>query len=260
MKTRSISQVEAHQLAERCAVLLRQRFGVRRVVLFGSAAGEGPWHSQSDLDLAVEGLRSEDHLRALNACYELLPPGLAIDLIPLEDAWPELRARLEGETAMPKDPVAALSLEIKTELHHLERVTERLTRFLERAPSQPDEMQIQGAGKHLHDFYNGVERIFERIAVRIDEDLPAGPGWHTLLLQRMSQSFGSNRPAVIDRSLEAELSEYLRFRHLFRHTYGYDLQWKRVRELSEVLPALLESLRSQLEIFLAAVANAGEGG
>lgn len=80
--------------------MLRQRFGVKRVILFGSAAGDAPWHSRSDLDLAVEGLRSEDHLRALNACYELLPPGLELDLVPLESAWPEMRARILGEVTI----------------------------------------------------------------------------------------------------------------------------------------------------------------
>lgn len=74
MEVTSLSRDEAHHLADRCATLLREQFGVRRVILFGSAAGDAPWHSRSDLDMAVEGLRPEDHLRALNACYELLPP------------------------------------------------------------------------------------------------------------------------------------------------------------------------------------------
>lgn len=233
--------------------LLREQFGARRVILFGSAAGEAPWHSGSDLDLAVEGLRPEDHLKALNACYELLPPSLALDLIPLESAWPELRARLEGEVKIPDDPIEALAFEIKEELRNLERTVERLTKFLQNAPAHPDEMQIQGAGKHLHDFYNGAERIFERIAVRIDGDVPEGHNWHTLLLQRMGYPFGSHRPEVIDHELEEELSEYLRFRHFFRHTYGYDLRWERVRELSLALPNILDILKNQIETFITAL-------
>jgi predicted nucleotidyltransferase len=42
--------------AEACMRLLRERFGARRVVLFSSLAGQGPWHAQSDVALAVEGL------------------------------------------------------------------------------------------------------------------------------------------------------------------------------------------------------------
>jgi NADPH:quinone reductase-like Zn-dependent oxidoreductase len=63
MKAISLSQDEARRLADQCADLLREQFGVRRVLLFGSAAGDAPWHSRSDLDLAVDGLRPEDHLQ-----------------------------------------------------------------------------------------------------------------------------------------------------------------------------------------------------
>jgi predicted nucleotidyltransferase len=255
MKTMAttLSQDEARRLADRCAELLREQFGARRVVLFGSTAGDAPWHSRSDLDLAVEGLRPEDYLRALNACYALLPPGLELDLIPLESAWPEIRARIEGEVKMPEDPLEALTLEIESELRNLERAVERLASFLNGVLTEPDEIQVQGSAKYLHDFYNGVERIFERIAVRLDNDLPAGPDGHTLLLQRMGQPFGSRRPAVIDRHLEVKLSEYLRFRHLFRHTYGYELEWNRVRELGAALPDILAALKTQLAAFLAAL-------
>jgi predicted nucleotidyltransferase len=252
VKLVTVSQEEARQLADRCTQLLHERFGVQRTVLIGSAAGDAPWHSRSDLDLVVEGLRPEDHLRALNACYELLPPGLSLDLIPLESAWPEMRARLEGEIKMPTEPIEALALEVKTELSNLERVVEELTDFLQHAPPEPPKVQIQGGAKYLHDFYGGAERIFERIAVRIDEDLPAGQSWHTLLLQRMGQPFGDRRPAVLSLELEEELAEYLRFRHLFRHSYGYDLKWQRVRELSQSLPELLQAFRKQTEEFLAA--------
>jgi len=251
MKTvTTLSRDEARHLADRCAQLLREQFGVRRVVLFGSAAGDAPWHSRSDLDLAVEGLRPEDHWQALSACYALLPPGLELDLIPLESAWPELRAYIEGEVQMPVESLEALTFEIENELRNLERIVERLAGFLKRAPPEPDEVEVQGGAKYLHDFYNGAERIFERIAVRVDGDLPAGSDWHTLLLQRMGQPFGSRRPAVIDRALENELANYLRFRHLFRHTYGYDLEWKHVRELGQALPGVLETMKTQLAAFL----------
>ncbi|MFQ5854995.1 MAG: nucleotidyltransferase family protein [Anaerolineae bacterium] len=246
----TISQEEARRVAEQCAELLRQRFGATRVVLFGSAAGDAPWHGRSDLDLAVEGLRPEDHVPALTACYELLPRGVELDLVPLESAWPELRARILGEVEMPGDPLQALRLEIEAEVRNLERIADRARENTATVVVEPSEVEVQGIAKYVHDFYNGVERIFERIAVRLDGDLPAGPSWHTLLLQRMGQPFPGVRPAVIDRALEVELAEYLRFRHLFRHTYGYDLEWKRVQELSRALPDVLEPLDEQLTAFL----------
>ncbi|MBI1878981.1 MAG: nucleotidyltransferase domain-containing protein [Chloroflexi bacterium] len=47
---------QALQAAEACIALLKNRFGARRVILFGSLAGQGVWHNQSDIDLAVEGV------------------------------------------------------------------------------------------------------------------------------------------------------------------------------------------------------------
>ena len=52
----------------------------------------------------------------------------------------------------------------------------------------PDEYQILSIGGLLHNFYSGVERIFERIAARLDGDVPGGQagtltscvGWNTL--------------------------------------------------------------------------------
>jgi predicted nucleotidyltransferase len=219
-------------------------------MLFGSAAGDAPWHARSDLDLAVEGLRPEDYLAALTACYELLPRGVELDLVPLESAWPELRARILGEVDMPADSVQALRFEIESEFRNLERMVERVQENLAAMVAEPREIEVQGLAKYVHDFYNGVERIFERIAVRLDGDLPAGPSCHTRLLQRMGQPFPDVRPAVIDRALETELVDYLRFRHLFRHTYGYDLEWKRVQELSHALPDVLEALKAQLTDFV----------
>lgn len=250
MKTVLVSQDEVQALAERCRQVLQEQFGVQRVVLFGSAAGDGPWHSRSDLDLAVEGLRPEDHLRAIKACYELLPPGLELDLILIESAPPELQAYIKGEVKMPEDPLEALTFELENELANLERMVDELSDFLQQAPPEPHKVQIQGTAKYVHDFYNGVERIFERIAVRIDEDLPTGSNWHTLLLRRMGQPFGSRRRAVIEQTLEEELADYLRFGRLFRHTYGYDLKWERVRELGQALPGALQKLKAEIADFL----------
>jgi predicted nucleotidyltransferase len=72
---------------------LRKRFGVRRVVLFGSFA-RGEIHERSDLDLAVEGLSERDYYRAVAACLSASVP---VDLIRIEDATEALRSRIDEE-------------------------------------------------------------------------------------------------------------------------------------------------------------------
>lgn len=91
---------EAMALAERYATILRERFEARRVIPFGSLVDDGPWHEGSDLDLAVEGLSSEALLEAERQLDAMAPPWLEVDLVPLERAYPEVRARILRERGL----------------------------------------------------------------------------------------------------------------------------------------------------------------
>jgi predicted nucleotidyltransferase len=71
--------------------VLANRFGVRRIWLFGSLVWGFP-HEASDLDVAVEGLASTDYFRALGELLEVVPGG--VDLVRLEEAPDSLRVRI----------------------------------------------------------------------------------------------------------------------------------------------------------------------
>ncbi|MGB9775517.1 MAG: nucleotidyltransferase family protein [Anaerolineae bacterium] len=243
-------KAEALAAAQACAELLRTRFGARRVVIFGSLVGEGPWHDRSDIDLAVEGLAGEDFFAAYSACCDLLPPGLELDLVPLEDAYPEMRARILGEVEMPKDPISALKGLIEDELTALERVAQEMEDLLGVCAQPPTRTELRAMASMLHEFYNGVERIFQRIATHLGEGVPRGEYWHVDLLNQMAEEQEGIRPAVLDERLQARLRDYLDFRHFFRHAYGYTLEWVKIRPLAEGMPETLEALREQLMAFL----------
>ena len=88
----------AQQLAEqartdalRIAALLRERFGVRRVILFGSLV-DRRFAPGSDIDLAVEGLPRRDFFAALALADEV--SRFRVDLKPLEDLEPHFRTRV----------------------------------------------------------------------------------------------------------------------------------------------------------------------
>lgn len=253
MKTKKhntiLNQAKALAIAEECAYVLKERFGVQKVYLFGSVTGESPWHDRSDIDIAVEGLTPQNYLKALSTLDELLPLGLEIDLITMEDASPKLMANILGEKKMPENSIEAMKQRIANELQSLERVVRGLQTFLSTASSEPSEIEIRGVASYLHDFYSGIERIFERIAVTLDGGLPAGEHWHQLLLQQMEEKQKDTRPAVIDRALSMRLLDYLKFRHRFRHTYGDELLWKKLRPLTEGASEMFEQLRAQLDYF-----------
>jgi predicted nucleotidyltransferase len=246
------SREQVLEAAEACKRLLRERFGARRVILFGSLAGQAPWHAQSDVDLAVEGLAPTAFFDAYSACRDLLPQGAELDLVALEKVSPEMRARILGEVPMPDDPLLALQALIEDELVALGRVAQEMEDLLAASSKPLTRIELRAVASMLHEIYDGVERIFERIAVSLGEGMPQRSYWHADLLAQMATAREPGRPAVIiDEALRARLKDYLDFRHFFRHAYGYTLEWSQLRWKAELLAATLTMLREQLRRFFA---------
>jgi len=57
------------------------------------------------------------------------------------------------------------------------------------------------------------------------------------------------RPQVIDDELKTELEEYLRFRHLFRNIYGFELKWDKCQPLAEKLNVVFSDFKEQINKF-----------
>jgi hypothetical protein len=92
--------------------------------------GHGTWHPGSDLDLAVEGIPPEQFFQAWAALREILPPGLDVDLVDLEQAGEALRARILGEKMMSEDPLRALKELVEDELAPLGHIVQAVQRVL----------------------------------------------------------------------------------------------------------------------------------
>jgi predicted nucleotidyltransferase len=67
------------------AAELKRRFGVKRVILFGSVANVGWFAADSDVDLAVEGLSSANYWEAWRLAEEIIN-NRPVDLIDMETA------------------------------------------------------------------------------------------------------------------------------------------------------------------------------
>jgi predicted nucleotidyltransferase len=72
------------------AAALKSRFGVRRVILFGSLAHAAWFVPDSDVDLAVEGLKGDDYWKAWRLAEEIIGER-PVDLIEVERAGEALR-------------------------------------------------------------------------------------------------------------------------------------------------------------------------
>jgi hypothetical protein len=148
---------------------------------------------------------------------------------------------------MDKDSLKKL---IEIEIENLERLVNENTVLTDRFTDKPDFIETRAAGSILHDFYCAVEKIFKRITVYINNDLPDGEDWHIELLLQMASPIEKTRVAIISRELLEKLKEYLRFRHLFRNIYGFELNWERFKDLSLSLSAVLDELKDNLNRFI----------
>lgn len=122
----------------------------------------------------------------------------------------------------------------------------------------PDTLARRGLGAILHDFYTGLEKIFEHVAETLEGGLPSGLQWHRDLLEDMGTPIPDVRPRVLRPETVLLLDEYLRFRHLFRNIYGYELQWQRMRPLLEQLDHAWSLARTDLAAFCAFLGDLAE--
>ena len=112
---------------------------------------------------------------------------------------------------------------------------------------------------NLHSFYNGIERILEIVARRLDPSFPAGERWHRQLLEQMTQEMPGVRPPVLSGLSAQRLTEFLAFRHRVRNLYTFNLNASRLHELVERLPAAWESARADIEAFRNLMQQAATG-
>lgn len=107
-------------------------------------------------------------------------------------------------------------------------------------------------GYILHSFYNGCENIFRSIARFFESDMESKT-WHRNLLKRMRYDVEGYRPRVIDDNLFKMLDDFRAFRHKFRHSYSYELDWEREKLVAAKLPDTYKFLCLQIDEFLQAI-------
>ena len=94
-----------------------------------------------------------------------------------------------------------------------------------------------------------MENIFKRVAVELDGEPVRGDAWHRELLLRIKTPTAC-RPALLSDELHDALLEFLRFRHVFRSAYSFDLDWRKMAPLVLKLEETLRQLEEALENFV----------
>jgi len=102
----------------------------------------------------------------------------------------------------------------------------------------------------LHSFYNGIENLFLSIARRIDKIVPSDSHWHRDLLIQMTTD-SDTRQSVISTDSKEKLADYLGFRHFYRHSYSFLLEWNELKKLVYPLRDVWAQVKNEIESFLA---------
>ena len=96
-----VRQQQGIEIARQCALVLKEQFGVSKVVLFGSMLDVESIFEDSDLDLAVWDLSSDLYWKAWCAVDRVIsendydfPP---VDLVDVNDAQPHILQAIETE-------------------------------------------------------------------------------------------------------------------------------------------------------------------
>lgn len=140
--------------------------------------------------------------------------------------------------------------QVEFEIGQIDHLFQSYADLLERArKSTPDLVDVTAIASVLHSFYNGLENIFLSIVKGIDEDVPVGSQWHSDLLRRMTEST-KNRGPVLTAEMARRLTDYLAFRHFYRHSYSFFLEWNKVKELVTPLAEVWEQTKGELQLFL----------
>ena len=274
----------AWDTAYQVATLLYEQFGATQVVVFGSLAEPIGFTNRSDIDIAVSGLSTDDYDKARRIAMDF-KSGFKIDLInfdtskglfrerikyqaiPIEkgsrppnsmtNVWQVLYEHLQRQVFPTEDGDIyemnrkRLTQRINDELDKIDGTLERIHRGLEKIEEVPidvTEFIENTIATDLADIYNGIERIFERIAREVDTLMPTGSRWHKNLLAQMAEKRPERRP-VISENTRRELEELLEFRHKVNNIYGRELKYEKTIPHAKSIDELFERVSEDMNRF-----------
>ena len=80
--------------------------------------------------------------------------------------------------------------------------------------------------------------------------MPEGETWHIELFQRFNKPSFKQLPELFDEQLSISLAAYRKFRHVFFHGYGFQLDWIRMQEGIENIENVYKRFKRNIYIFL----------
>ena len=269
----------AWDTAYQVATLLYEQFGATQVVVFGSLTEPIGFTNRSDIDIAVSGLSTDDYDKAWKIVMDF-KSGFKIDFInfdtskglfrerikyqaiPIEKEsrsglWRTLYEHLQRQVFPTEDGDIyemnrkRLTQRINDELVKIDATTNDIAKALEdieAAPANYRQYIEESIANKLADVYNGIERIFERIAREVDTLMPTGSRWHKDLLAQMTTQ-RSERGPVIAEDTSLRLEHLLEFRHKVNNIYDRELNYEMTEPHAKSIGELFERVSEDMNKF-----------
>jgi len=142
--------------------------------------------------------------------------------------------------------IAQVNLEI-SQIDELFKAYSNLLHSIQK--QEPDIIEVTACASVLHSFYNGLENIFLCIVKRIDRNVPTGDRWHRDLLYQIGKATPERNQVLMNKTID-QLVDYMGFRHFYRHSYSFSLDWKELEKLIVPVENIWQQIKDELEIFL----------
>ena len=148
--------------------------------------------------------------------------------------------------------IELLKADVRDQMSKLKKVYEDFLPLEEKLKLSEDEINNYDKaviGYFMHSFYNGCENIFRSIARFFENELSAS-SWHRDLLKRMTLEVEGFRPRVISGNLFILLDDFRGFRHKFRYSYSFELDWEREKVVTNKFKKTWELFQNEIGLFL----------
>lgn len=116
---------------------------------------------------------------------------------------------------------------------------------------EPEYRDLAAVAYTLHNLYSALENSFEQISRSCENHVTDPAQWHKELLDKMFLEIPGVRPAVLDERTRRLLSDLRGFRHVFRHSYDFDIDPNRLKPLLSRWAAGNRDVIDSLENFAA---------
>jgi len=143
-----------------------------------------------------------------------------------------------------------LKEEISIEFELIEKTIEEISILKKKIGNKtPTNIEKTAAAAFLSQFYSGIENILKRVCKFYNIPLPSGINWHSELLMKFHKG-ESPLPIFFDNEMIDSISPYRKFRHVFFHGYGFQLDWDRMKDGLENVEIIYEKMKNSITKFL----------